>query len=78
MTRQNRVATSRGELPTDAYATVNLRAGVRLPAGVELSGGVLNLLDEDYVHHLNSKNPFTGQPIPEPGRVIFGTLSVAF
>ena len=40
--------------------------------------GVSNLTDEAYVNHLNAKNPFTGTPIPEPGRVFFANLSLTF
>lgn len=46
--------------------------------GLELRGGVVNAADEFYVNHLNSNNLFTGQPIPEPGRAFFGTLSWSF
>lgn len=68
---QDRVSTSRGELITDGYVTADLRAGFGLPNGVTLRGGVLNIADEDYHNHLNAKNPFTGFPVPEPGRVFF-------
>lgn len=30
------------------------------------------------MNHLNAKNPFTQQPIPEPGRVTFTNLMYAF
>ncbi|HMB93769.1 MAG TPA: hypothetical protein VKP65_23150 [Rhodothermales bacterium] len=39
---------------------------------------VTNLTDKAYVNHLNAKNPFIGTPIPEPGRVLFANLSLAF
>lgn len=76
--KQDRVATTRGETPTDGYTTADVRAGVEIARGVSLLAGVTNLTDEEYVNHLNAKNPFTGTPIPEPGRVFFGNISLAF
>lgn len=78
VTEQTRVAATRGETPTDGYATVDLRAGWAPGGGVNLRFGVENLFDEHHVNHLNAKNPFTGQRIPEPGRVLFLDASYAF
>ena len=75
---QDRVATTRGEVVTNSYTTVDLRAGLEVSRGVSLLFGVTNLTDEEYVNHLNAKNPFTATPIPEPGRVFFGNISLAF
>lgn len=66
---------------TPGYQTADLRAGVGLPNGVTLRGGVLNVFDEYYYDHLNARNPFAlpdRLPVPEPGRVFFVDLSVAF
>jgi len=77
--RQDRLATQRGETQaTDGYVLADLQAGIRLLDRLELRGGALNLFDQEYVNHLNSKNPFTGAQIPEPGRVLFVDLSIAF
>ena len=73
---QDRVATQRGETATESYSVADLRAGVQLLPDVFLRGGVLNVFDEEYVNHLNSKNPFTGIQVPEPGRVLFFDLTV--
>ncbi len=75
---QNQVSSSRGEIPTDAYQTVDVRAGFGLANGVTLRGGILNLLDEAYSDHLNAKNPFTGVPVSEPGTVVFLDLAWSF
>lgn len=75
---QDRVAAARGETPTDGYTTMDLRAGWAPGGGVNIRLGVENLLDEGYVNHLNAKNPFTGNAIPEPGRVLFVDLSYRF
>lgn len=75
---QDRVATTRGERTSEGYTTLDLRAGARLPGGVELRAGVLNLLDEAYVNHLNANDPFTGRRIAEPGRVLFVDVAYAF
>ena len=40
--------------------------------------GVKNITDEQYVNHLNAKNPFTGMAIPEPGRIFFGDITIRF
>ncbi|WP_243665082.1 TonB-dependent receptor domain-containing protein, partial [Rhodothermus marinus] len=76
--RQDRVATSRGEVPTDGYTTLDLKAGLRVLRQWRLQFGVQNLTDAAYADHLNAKNPFTGRRIPEPGRVFFLDLTLAF
>lgn len=76
--KQKRVAKARGELPTNGYVTADLVAGTQIWQGLELRFGVMNLTDKYYVNHLNAKNPFTGVPIAEPGRVFFTNLSYAF
>jgi iron complex outermembrane receptor protein len=75
---QDRVATFRSESSTDAYTTVDLRAGAQFLRRINLKVGVQNLFDVAYAHHLNAKNPFSGARISEPGRVISTTLSVQF
>lgn len=75
---QDRVALTRGEAPSESYATFDLRAGIAPIPGVNLRFGVQNLFDEEYVNHLNSRNPYNGMPIPEPGRVIYVDLSYGF
>lgn len=76
--RQDRVAPTRNESPTDGYATVDLRAGTQLLGRVKLKVGVQNLFDVAYANHLNAKNPFNGTRISEPGRVITTTITVPF
>jgi len=76
--KQDRVATSRGEVATPGYTTFDVRAGVRPWRALELRGGVLNVTDKFYVNHLNAKNPFTGMQLPEPGRVVFLEASVTY
>ena len=78
VSEQTRVSTSRGELPTDGYWTGDIRAGFGLANGVTLRGGILNVWDQQYHNHLNAKNPFTGVPVPEPGRVIFIDVAWSF
>ncbi|MDY7095699.1 MAG: TonB-dependent receptor [Acidobacteriota bacterium] len=68
---QDRVATSRLERPTDGYTTVDLRLGGPLTDRLSLRGGIENLFDEAYTTHLNTLNPFTGAPVPEPGRSVY-------
>ena len=75
---QERVSVSRNESETDGYQLLDLKGGVGLPNGVTLRAGVLNVFDEFYWDHLNARNPFTGQPVPEPGRVAFVDVAWAF
>jgi iron complex outermembrane receptor protein len=75
---QDRVATARGETPTDSYTTVDLKTGVRLVRRVSLEAGVENLFDVAYTDHLNANNPFTGNRVFEPGRVVTMNLRVQF
>jgi len=75
---QDRAASVLGETETDGYATWDLQGGVELGHGVSLGAGVANLTDTDYVNHLNAKNPYSGAPISEPGRVFTTTLTVDF
>ncbi len=76
--RQNRVAVTRGEIPTPGYVTMDIHAGVRLLKNSEFQAGVMNLTNKFYRNHLNAKNPFTGIPISEPGRTLFLKLSLSF
>jgi iron complex outermembrane recepter protein len=76
--KQTRVATMRGETPTPGYQTLDLRGGFGMANGVTVRGGVLNVFDKYYWDHLNAKNPFTGQPVPEAGRVLFVNVAWAF
>ena len=78
---QERVASTRNEASTPGYQTADLRAGVGLANGITLRGGVLNVFDKDYYDHLNARNPFAlpdRLPVPEPGRVLFVDVAVAF
>lgn len=75
---QERVATTRNESPTEGYETLDLTAGWRSGMGVDLHAGVMNLTDVQYINHLNARNPFTGQQLPEPGRVAFLRAVYAF
>lgn len=75
--RQNRVAVTRGEKPTNGFETVAVKTGIELIDGLRFRFGIENLFDADYVNHLNANNPFAGIPIanfsderiPEPGRI---------
>jgi iron complex outermembrane receptor protein len=75
---QNRVATARGEIPTDGYVTGDLRFGWRFAETFLLRFGVQNLADAYFVNHLNQRNPFTGDPVAEPGRVFYANIGWSF
>ena len=75
---QDRVAVTRFEAPTAGWTTIDAMAGVRMNDGLTLRGGVQNLTDQYYVHHLNSFNPFTGRRIAELGRSAYIGAEVGF
>ncbi len=74
---QDRVATTRKELPTPGYGRGDLalawnRSNWRYKLVVE------NLTDKNYSRHLNSTNPFSGQRVPERGRSVRGAVEWRF
>ncbi len=73
--RQSRVATTRGELATPGWTTVDLQGGANLPRvgtrELSIRVGARNLLDRGYVQHLTALDAFTAGRIAEPGRVLF-------
>jgi iron complex outermembrane receptor protein len=73
---QDRVATIKGEVPTEGYALGDIRGGVLIFKNLLLDAGVENFWNQQYVNHLNTKNPFNGQQIPEPGIIFFVNLAV--
>ncbi|CAM2011002.1 TonB-dependent receptor domain-containing protein [Acanthopleuribacter pedis] len=75
---QNRVAAGRMEQPTPGYSLFDIQGGFTISNGLRLELGVRNLGDTFYVDHLNSRNPFTGERVAEPGRNIFGNLLYRF
>lgn len=78
VSEQDRVAVTRGETPTDGYVTLDLQAGTTFWNQLSIQAGIENIADKTYVNHLNAKNPFTGLPIAEPGRVLHVDLSFQF
>jgi len=75
--KQDYVANKLGETPTNGHVTADLRAGFKLWNDVMVETGVTNIGNTYYVDHLNSKNPFTGNQIPEPGRTFYINVSLS-
>ena len=75
---QQRVAISRNEGSTGGYQTGDIRTGFGLSNGITLRAGVLNIWNTYYANHLNTLDPFSGIQIPEPGRIVFFDIGVAF
>ncbi len=75
---QHRVAATRGETATSGYTLADIQGGWTFSHNISLQFGIKNLFDRQYVNHLNAKNPYSGMPIAEPGRVFFGDVSVRF
>jgi iron complex outermembrane receptor protein len=76
--RQERVSATRGETPTDGWVTGDLRFGWKVTDLVLLRFGIQNVGDRQVVNHLNSKDPFTGEQIAEPGRILYVNLGFSF
>lgn len=72
---QDRIATSRFEIPTDGAGIIDLAAAWTLRSGLEFRLRARNLTDAAYASHLNAKNPFNGMRILEPGRRVFAGIS---
>jgi iron complex outermembrane receptor protein len=75
---QNRVASARGEILTDGYVTGDLRFGWQFAEMFLLRFGVQNVGDAFFVNHLNQRNPFSGDPVAEPGRVFYANVGWSF
>lgn len=75
---QDRVAAKRGETSTGGYTTLDFKTGTTLWNRVSLQGGIRNITDQYYVNHLNAKNPYTSQQIPEVGRVFHIDVALQF
>lgn len=76
--RQDRVAESRLEQPTPGYSVVDLLVSYEPTASWRLLLGVDNLGDRQYVNHLNTLDPFTGQRIAEQGRNVHAAIEYSF
>lgn len=74
---QDRAATSLRERSTDGWTLLDLHAGYRLSPHWSVRAGLDNLLDEDWVNHLNPLDPFTGKRVPEPGRSVSMGLTLS-
>ena len=76
--KQDRVSTGRGELATPGYVTYDLLAHLKLGKMWAFRFGGMNLSDKFYRNHLNAKNPFTGVPVAEPGRILYGDIHMTW
>ncbi len=79
---QTRFDESFGESRTPGFWLADLNLSVTVYEGINLAGGVRNLLDEDYHEHLNRQfnqgiDP-GGSYLPEPGRRFFAEMTVTF
>ncbi len=76
--KQDKVSPTRNEAITSGYTTLDMTAGFNFRNQVTLQLGAVNLTDESYTNHLNARNPYTGEKIPEPGRTLHFTVRYAF
>lgn len=75
---QNRVALLKGETTTNGYTTADLQVGATIRQQLSLQAGVKNITGAEYANHLNTKNPFSTQQIPEAGRIFFADVQFTF
>ncbi len=75
-TKQHRVDGSLNEVPTDGWATTDVKAGFRYK-GFSVYGGVYNLWDKFYYSYLSYlRDPFaSGVKVPENGRNFYATIA---
>jgi iron complex outermembrane recepter protein len=78
-TTQYLVDSSLNEVPTDGWATTDLKAGFRYK-GFDVYGGVYNLWDKFYYSYLSYlRDPFaSGVKVPENGRNFYVTVAYKF
>ena len=75
---QRRVSYTRFEQPTPGFTIYDVEGNFSVRSNLALFAGVENISDKFYYEHLNSFNPFTGQPVSEPGRNVFVGLTYNF
>ena len=75
---QNRIASEYGETTTPAFFLMDVGVEYVLNKYVRFSGGVNNVLDENYYEHLNRSVRGTNNRIYAVGRNFFVNLSVSF
>jgi iron complex outermembrane receptor protein len=75
---QDRVASTRLEVPTEGWTVFDVRAGLAFRSDWIVRVGVENVLDREYVTHLNAFNPFSRERIPEKGRYVYLGLEYGF
>ncbi|MCB0662049.1 MAG: TonB-dependent receptor, partial [Saprospiraceae bacterium] len=75
---QNRIATAFGETTTPSFALLDLKVGYYYKEKLSVHLGVNNVFDTAYYEHLNRSVRGTTNPIYEPGRNIFTSLSYTF
>ena len=75
---QDRVATTRFEMATAGWTTVDVSIGSGARGRRDTARRGAHLTDEFYVNHLNALNPFSGRRIAEIGRSGYLGLEYAF
>jgi len=87
--RQDRVAVNQGSVvgqdigPSAGFTVLSLNAGYRSAAGLRITAGVDNLLDEDYAEHISRAGAMVAgfeqtTRVNEPGRTLWLSLSAEF
>ena len=76
--KQDRIAESFGETASPGFFLIDFDLSYRISKSVKVTGGVYNLLNNNYYEHLN--RPVKGGigPIYAPGRSYLITISVDF
>jgi len=75
---QNRVSSYFGEIPSNAFTTLDLHSQIRLRSKIQLGIALQNKLNENYAEHLNRISRLSGTPILAPGRSLIVNVSYRF
>ena len=75
---QRRVSAARLETQSPGFILQRVRVGVDLWQGASWYAGATNLGDKFYSEHLNSRNPFTRERVPEMGRALTTGLTMSW
>lgn len=74
---QHRVSRTNGEPQTDSYGLLHLRSAFEAAAGLRITAGIENVLDNRYADHLSGINRVTGSDVavgerlPGAGRFVY-------
>lgn len=76
--KQDRISVTYGELVTPSFTTIDVSVAKDVFNLATVTGGVQNLLDENYAEHLNRRISGTQTRMYAPGRNVFVKVALSF